>query len=389
LDRRDTGTALVAEVTDRQRIAHTPCRATACPINNRRIAMDDRELKSVLIAHHEWLDSGGIEGERADFSGRHLIGADLRNIDLTGALFSDAVLWDAKLGGAVLSEADFTNCNLRGASFVETNLRNATLHNTILIGTDLTGAHMGGASLAGAKCDHAQLGATVLTNLSLTPLLGCQLHHRGASIVDHRSIAWSLGNKRLEDFLVSVGMPRMLAQYTIDCVRALNPKELFSMMQSTFISYGGPDEAFAEKLRDALEDEGVTTFFFKADAVPGRKLHRTMREGVNTYDRMVLICSRESLDRPGVLNEIEETLARESRDGGTEYLIPIALDGYLWDKAEPWTPENPDIKQAILDRVVGDFQGADKNEAKFMHALPSLLDALRNVRIPNVLPWNQ
>jgi len=41
------------------------------------------------------------------------------------------------------------------------------------------------------------------------------------------------------------------------------------LLQSTFISYGGPDEAFARKLNDALEKRGVITFFFKDDAPPG------------------------------------------------------------------------------------------------------------------------
>lgn len=55
-----------------------------------------------------------------------------------------------------------------------------------------------------------------------------------------------------------------------------------------------------------------------------------MREGINKHDRMILICSKHSLDRPGVLNEIEEVLAREAREGGTAYLIRIRLDDYLF-----------------------------------------------------------
>lgn len=35
------------------------------------------------------------------------------------------------------------------------------------------------------------------------------------------------------------------------------------MMQSVFISFGGPDEAFARKLNEALHSNGVRTFFFR------------------------------------------------------------------------------------------------------------------------------
>ena len=62
-------------------------------------------------------------------------------------------------------------------------------------------------------------------------------------------------------------------------------------------------------------------FFFAEHAEPGEKLHRTMRKGVNEHDRLILICSMASLDRKGVLNELEEILTREARDGGASYLI--------------------------------------------------------------------
>jgi hypothetical protein len=164
----------------------------------------------------------------------------------------------------------------------------------------------------------------------------------------------------------------------IDCGRAIDQLDLFSMMLRTFISYGGPDRAFAALLRDELHKNGVTTFFFEQDAPLGERLHRVMREGVNDFDRVILICSRSSLDRPGVLNEIEETLAREARDGGATYLIPITLDDYVF---AGWRPVRPDVAQAVRDRVVGDFHGADSDSAKMKRALEKLLRALRRNKV--------
>jgi hypothetical protein len=146
------------------------------------------------------------------------------------------------------------------------------------------------------------------------------------------------------------------------------------MMQSTFISFGGPDEPFAKQLNEALHRNGVTTFFFPQHAVPGKKLHRVMREGVNQHERIVLVCSKASLVRPGVLNEIEETLTREARDGGAEYLIPIRLDDYVFNG---WSPPRPDIAQAVKDRVVANFEGTLHDPAKFAAALSQLLNALK------------
>jgi uncharacterized protein YjbI with pentapeptide repeats len=51
--------------------------------------MDANELKQILDAHKEWLDTGGRSGERAnlryaDLQGADLRGADLRGVDLRG-----------------------------------------------------------------------------------------------------------------------------------------------------------------------------------------------------------------------------------------------------------------------------------------------------------------
>ena len=146
------------------------------------------------------------------------------------------------------------------------------------------------------------------------------------------------------------------------------------MLQSTFISYGGPDTDFAKRINDVLLKNGVVTFFFVKDAIPGQKLHRLMREGVNRHDRVILICSRASLNRSGVLNEIAETLQREARDGGKEYLIPITLDDYVF---EEWKPNDPGLAQSIKDRVVADFRETEDDLPKFNSGMLRLIAALK------------
>ncbi len=144
-------------------------------------------------------------------------------------------------------------------------------------------------------------------------------------------------------------------------------------MLSVFISYGGPDSAFAVKLNEALISSGVNTFIFSRDAEPGVKLHRLMREGVNQYDRVLVVCSRDSLERPGVLNEIEESLQREAREGGVSVLIPVTLDDYVFSE---WSPSRPDLAQSVRDRVIADFRSALLDEAKFRQGLRQVLACL-------------
>jgi hypothetical protein len=106
-----------------------------------------------------------------------------------------------------------------------------------------------------------------------------------------------------------------------------------------------------------------------------------MHEGINSHDRTILVCSRSSLDRKPVLTEIEQVLEREAREGGEECLIPIRLDDYVFTG---WTPPRADLAAAVRARVVADFEGADKDEAKFSTALRRLLAALR--KPPELVP---
>lgn len=142
---------------------------------------------------------------------------------------------------------------------------------------------------------------------------------------------------------------------------------------SAFLSYGGPDEAFARRLYDKLIACGITVFFFPESATPGQRLHRTMSEGIYEYDRALLLCSRNSLTRPGVLNELEQILGREAREGGTDLLIPALLDDFAFAE---WAPDRPDLARQVRDRVAADFRNAD-TEVEFTKQFKRLLKALK------------
>lgn len=121
------------------------------------------------------------------------------------------------------------------------------------------------------------------------------------------------------------------------------------LFKTTFISYGGPDEDIASKINKCLKSNGIKTWFFPDDAIPGEKLHRVMSKGIDKFDKTLLICSENSIERYGVLNEIERMLEKEASLGGREIIIPITLDDYIFDK---WNPERADIKKQLLSRVI-------------------------------------
>jgi hypothetical protein len=143
------------------------------------------------------------------------------------------------------------------------------------------------------------------------------------------------------------------------------------MHKTLFISYGGPDEESVSIINGKLKSKGVQTWFFPIDALPGEKLHRMMHDGVNKHDRVLLVCSEQSLTRPGVLNEIERVLEREAKEGGSSILIPISLDDFVYGD---WAPERTDIADQVRTRVItkidiGDDQKLENQIGKIVKVL--------------------
>ena len=145
------------------------------------------------------------------------------------------------------------------------------------------------------------------------------------------------------------------------------------MYNTLFISYGDPDKEYAILINDYLKEKGIKTWFFSSDSLPGQKLHRVIHDGVNNHDRVLLVCSKNSLSRSGVLNEIERVLEREAREGGTTILIPITLDDYIYSE---WKPERTDIVTQIRARVITKFPKTTEQTEEFIQAAEKLVQAL-------------
>ena len=115
--------------------------------------MKQTELNQILEQHKLWIETNGVQGERAN-----LVGANLRDADLTYANLTGANLTVANLIGANLTGADLTDANLTGVN--------------------LGGADLKGANLEGANLQYANLSNAILPDISWI-IPGClvQLNH--------------------------------------------------------------------------------------------------------------------------------------------------------------------------------------------------------------------
>lgn len=322
----------------------------------------------------------------ASFYQSSLIRANFQNAILTHVQFKNTNLTDANLSGAAINA-----CDLIAANFTNADLRNADLTGAALNGANCTDTDMRKVNLGNARLietilvntnfDGASLGSTNLGDVDATQFcIAKRLKHTKPSIIDPRTVIRSYHHPKFKQFMLDCGVPPIFAEYMIECARAVDEPLLRSLMQSTFISYGGPDEAFAQKLYDALKANNVITFFFPKSATMGERIDNEVYQSIQEHDRVILVCSSNSLNRPGVLHEIQETFDREARDGGATYLLPVTLDDYVFTG---WTTTHPVLAERVGRRVVGDFRGAARSKKKFDAALARLLDALKTRR-PNL-----
>jgi uncharacterized protein YjbI with pentapeptide repeats len=324
-------------------------------------------------------DLTGVELTGANLHGAHLNGADLSGAhlsgaDLTFATLRDANLKSAHLPGAHLPGATLSGADLDAANLSSVHLSGADLSGANLTGANLTGANLTGANLTGVNLHGATLGDTVLADVDVAELCSAEgLRHAGPSYIDIRTLVRSHTHPGIQRFLVDCGIPDDLAFFLLYDIQAQNQGDLIRMMNSTFISYGGPDEAFAERIYKALKPT-VQVFFFPQSAKWGERVETETYRGIQKHDRVLLVCSKDSLNRKGVIQEIREALARESREDGV-YLLPVRLDDYLFAE-DGWTKEQPELCQRLRDRVIGDFRAARENQAAFDDAIHRLKQEL-------------
>lgn len=132
-----------------------------------------------------------------------------------------------------------------------------------------------------------------------------------------------------------------------------------------FISYSSKDKKFAEKLHADLQARGVNVWFAPHDMMIGARIRPTIDASIQSYDKLLLILSKDSVTSQWVEQEVETALAKE-RELGTTALFPIRLDDSIMGIKAGWGG-------FILNtRNIGDFTDW-KSPSSYQKALDRLL----------------
>jgi uncharacterized protein YjbI with pentapeptide repeats len=283
-----------------------------------------------------------------------LVHADLREAKLERALLQDADLQHAKLNQAYLRSADFGMANLSYANLCDVDARDADFYHAVLIGTDLSRADF----------SRAKVGQTNFTDNDLSSVTGLNsISHYLPSSIGIDTIYKSKGNIP-EAFLRGAGVPEDFITYA----HALTLQAI--QFYSCFISHSSKDQRFCNRLYADLRANAVRTWYFPKDAKWGESVWGEIDRSIKFYDKLVVVCSKNSLQSGPVLREIERSLNREDQEG-KNILFPIRIDNYLF---EGWQHER---KDDVLRKVVGDFRGWNRSVAKYEIAFKKLLNALQ------------
>lgn len=362
-----------------------------------------RSLASILEEHQHFLSREKLTG-RAE-----LAGADLDNVDLRGLRIGPANLKGAALNGATLIGSDLQGSNMAAVTAKNTdfskadltvvNLLDADLSRSQLLASNLTGANLYSAILT--KCDltsatlvRVNLAKAILRGAKLTSALidGCEFHETqlqgcgfGNTTIIDSNIADASGLEATvhfgpshlstdslfasekpipELFLRQAGLPDTFITF----YPSLNSAPLHIRFHSVFVSYSSKDEAFAQMLYHDLTAGGVKAWFFPEDARWGEPVWSEIDRSIKVFDRLIVVCSTNSLQSTPVLREVERALIREDKEG-SNVLFPITIDDFLftaWDHPR---------KADVISKVVGDFTKW-RNDESYQKSLTRLRESL-------------
>jgi len=126
------------------------------------------DFLAAVVAHEQWVDSGGAAGTRLDLDMVEVPAVDLAGRSLSGMRLRRSRVAPANWSETLLEMADFSYSDLSGLVLDGARLPGVTLRRAILTGARLAGAVLEPQPLAGGRTWPANLDGAILTEADLT-----------------------------------------------------------------------------------------------------------------------------------------------------------------------------------------------------------------------------
>ncbi|MDA0734770.1 MAG: pentapeptide repeat-containing protein [Chloroflexi bacterium] len=274
---------------------------------------------------------------RASMTGCSMIRSDLSSSTLELAQLAGANLSFSNLSYTNLERADLSNTDLSFADLSWANLRHANLRGANLTTTSLRMADLTGADLRDAYIFNADLESTIFQNavLGITKLINCDLskticlemtRHTGPSAIGLDTFARS-GGMLPKVFLENAGVaaPVIAAQDALRGSRRIYP--------SVLIVGSKGDAVLADRIRAGLLACQVPSWSISADDEDAQKSGDMILSHSIYYDRLVLLCTAQSLESSQTSQYFFELASSHSSETD-QTLAVVAADDVFYDRSD-------------------------------------------------------
>ena len=325
-----------------------------------------KELEKIISEHEKWRKTKYKKGKRAVLSNFDLSHKNIIARDLSGAILTNSLLNKTNLRRTTLDGANLTNASFCGANLYRVNFNRAQVNNTDLTGAKSKCTIYTCIDLCGFKCidkiEHQAPSSVGVDTLEITRS-SFQKRYRRSS---HKQTEIC---EQIRMFLKQCGIEEDLLKVFWD-----TSQEHFAKYHTVFISYSSRDRAFADKLYYSLQESSVRCWYAPVDLRVGNIIDSEIFDAIRSCDKLIIICSKNSLKSPWVEREIKTALRKEElmkRDSDEQLniLIPVLLDKTVFDWESLY-------REDILKRLYCDFSEWENDEAEFNAKLEELLRAL-------------
>jgi uncharacterized protein YjbI with pentapeptide repeats len=326
--------------------------------------------------------------DHANLSRLNLSHSSVFNSSFYNNNFSKAKIISSYFGGNLFLKCDFKNTNLHDTEFFEntfgdcdfseSNLTKSKISFSQFRFSNFSNTDFSASKISGSIFYDCKFDKTDLTDAKFegTSFITCDLSecmelatvkHLYYTNIDFMTIKRTFVSSKncltseFMNFLFSAGIPMEMIQQL--------PKILGQIKyRSSFICYGQPDIDFAEKLQKDLASRGVVCWLYSLDSTVGERTWKEIMEQRRKAEKMIVLCSSNSLIREGALKEIEEQI-----DEDPEKIIPISLDELWKQNGFSIRRGKRNLKPFLLERNYANFS----SQSEYQKSLNKLLKGLK------------